>query len=60
MRVAADASVDARTVARSLRGGVTRQSKVVRAAIVAALRKHGFKAEALELEREGNNHADRK
>lgn len=48
-RVAAEANVDPRTVVRSLGGA--RQSRVVRAAVVAALRKFGWKAEALAVER---------
>lgn len=52
-KVAADANVDPRTVARTLKEGGKRQSRVVRAAIVASLRKFGWKAEAVALERDG-------
>lgn len=47
--VAAAAKVDPRTVVRALAG--SRQSEVVRAAIVEALRVNGHKAWALKLER---------
>lgn len=47
-KVAADANVDPRTVRRSLEGA--RQSKVVRAAVAASLRKLGFKQEARRID----------
>lgn len=52
-KVAAHADVDPRTVERTLKKGGKRQSRVVRAAIVAALREFGWKAEAIALERDG-------
>lgn len=48
-KVGAEAGVDPRTVERALCG--SRQSGVVSKAIVAALRVHGFKAEAATIER---------
>lgn len=48
-KVAAEAKVDPRTVARALRG-LTR-SLVTRMAIAKALRVFGFKREAMKLER---------
>jgi DNA-binding LacI/PurR family transcriptional regulator len=47
-KVAASAGVDPRTVARALAG--SRQSSVVRAAIVAALQAWDFHAQASKLE----------
>lgn len=46
-RVAAEANVDPRTVARAFEGA--RQSAAVRSAIVAALAKLGFKSQARAL-----------
>jgi DNA-binding LacI/PurR family transcriptional regulator len=51
-KVAAEAGVDPRTVARAL-GGSRRQSAAVRAAIVAALRSFAFRREAAALEKGG-------
>lgn len=48
-KVAAQAGVDPRTVERALCG--SKQSAVVAKAVVAALRFHGFKGEALTIER---------
>lgn len=49
-KVAAEAAVDQRSVVRALQGRT--RSAVIRRAIVAALRKHEFRREALKLERE--------